>query len=402
MQTDDGGLAWMSGELYSQGQDVMAKPLTDCPLAQVSDAQDETTRQLTRIWQDLLGIRTIGLDQNYFDLGGDSPLAVQLFAQIERVFKVKLPLATLFEAPTVRELAEILSREARASGWSPLVPIQPFGSRPPLFCIHGAGGNVLIYRDLARRLGSDQPFYGLQSQGLDGSCAPLTRIEDMAALYVKEIQKVQPHGPYFLGGYCLGGTIAYEAARQFEAKGEQIALLALFDTMNWSQVGLPSIWGKSYYAGQRLLFHAANFLRLDFAGKVRFFSEKVKILRSRLPVWRGMLLGKFSKFSAAAKSESRVLGQIWQANDRAAMDYFPQPYSGTATDFRPTKQYRMFNKPGLKWEGLARGGETIIVLPVYPAGMLVEPFVEHLAVALKSSIEETARDYLVGNFLTFP
>lgn len=373
---------------------MIAKRLTERSLAQASDTQDETTRQLTHIWQDLLGIRTIGLDDNYFDLGGDSPLAVQLFAQIDRIFKVKLPLATLFEAPTIRELTQILHREAHASGWSPLVSIQPFGSRPPFFCIHGAGGNVLIYRDLARRLGSDQPFYGLQSWGLDGSCAPLTRIEDMAALYVKEIQRVQPHGPYFLGGYCLGGTIAYEAARQFEAKGEQVALLALFDTMNWSKVGLPSIWGKSYYAVQRLVFHAANFLHLDFAGKGRFFSEKVKILQSRLPVWRGMLLGKFS---AATKSESRVLGQIWQANDRAAMDYVPQPYPGTVTDFRPTKQYRMFNKPGLKWDGLARGGEKVVVLPVYPAGMLVEPFVEHLALALKISIEEGARKHPAGS-----
>src|SRR5271165_5886106 len=129
-------------------------------------------------------MESVGADQNYFDLGGDSSLAVQLFARIEKTFHVKLPLATLFEAPTIEELARILQQEARAvepSGWRPLVAIQPSGTRPALFCMHGAGGNVLIYRDLSRYLGAEQPFYGLQAQGLDGSCAPLTTIEEMAA-----------------------------------------------------------------------------------------------------------------------------------------------------------------------------------------------------------------------------
>jgi len=381
----------MNGEVHCEGQNGVAGSMAGSIVAQINASKDETARQLTRIWQDLLGVPSISLDQNYFDLGGDSPLAVQLFAQIERVFKVKLPLATLFEAPTIEELAQILNREAPTSGWSPLVPIQGQGSRPPFFCIHAAGGNVLIYRDLSRDLGSDQPFYGLQSRGLDGGCDPLTRIEDMAALYVREIRRFQQHGPYFLGGYCLGGTIAFEVARQLQARGEQIALLALFDTMNWAKVGLPSIWGKAYYNWQKLIFHAANFIRLDSAGKTQFFSEKVKILRSRIPVWRGMLLGKFRQNASAEKSESRIFGRIWQANDRAAMDYIPQPFAGVVTDFRPTKQYRMLSKPGLKWEKLAQGGQEIVVLPVYPAGMLVEPYVKHLAVALRGSIDEAVR-----------
>src|SRR5207253_9980636 len=99
--------------------------MTDSVTAQITIAGDNTTRQLARIWEELLGIRSIGLDQNYFDLGGDSSLAVQLFAQIENVFRVKLPLATLFEAPTIDELARILHREAAVSGWSSLVSIQP-------------------------------------------------------------------------------------------------------------------------------------------------------------------------------------------------------------------------------------------------------------------------------------
>ena len=181
-------------------------------------------------------------------------------AEIETLLNRRLPLTTLYKAPTIEKLAQILRGEVSSPGWSPLVTIQPAGSRPPFFCIHGAGGNVLIYRDLSRHLGTDQPFYGLQSQGLDGSLPPLARIGDMAGLYVREIRRVQRHGPYFLGGYCMGGTIAFEVAQQLQAKGEQVALLALFDTMNWSKVPLPSFWGKGYYAGQRFVFHAGQFL----------------------------------------------------------------------------------------------------------------------------------------------
>jgi len=346
----------------------------------------ETADQLTRIWQQILGVDPIGPDQNYFDLGGDSSLAVQMFAQIEKTFKIKLPLATLYEAPTIEELSKILRGETVVSGWSPLVAIQVAGSRPPFFCMHGAGGTVLMYRDLSQHLGDDQPFYGLQSQGLDGTSSPLTTVEEMAALYVTEIRRVQSHGPYFLGGYCLGGTVAFEVAQQLRAEGETVALLALFDTMNWHKIPL-TVWSKSSHATQRLYFHAASFLSVDSEGKARFLKEKLGVLKSRIPVWRGMLLSRFSNGSNHAVSNSLLLGKVWQANDRASWNYLAKPYPGVVTDIRPAKQYRVFSKPDLKWDRLAQGGQESIVLPVNPAMMLVEPFVEHLAIALRRSID---------------
>jgi phthiocerol/phenolphthiocerol synthesis type-I polyketide synthase E len=370
---------------------MRAEPIPEPSTSQTPVTGVDATAQLARIWQDLLGVDSIALDQNYFDLGGDSSVAVHLFAQIERQFKVKLPLATLFEAPTIEELSRVLSREASPSGWSPLVAIQPDGSRPPFFCMHGAGGNILVYRDLARRLGSDQPFYGLQAPGLDGSRPPLTSIEDMAALYAKEIRKVQPHGPYFLGGYCMGGTVAFEVAQQIQAQGERVALLALFDTMDWSKIPIPSFLGKGYQSVQRLLFHAANFFRLDGRGMGRFFKEKVKTLRARFPVWRGMLRAEFGGQPPTATSESLVLAKLWQTNDRACVNYVPRPYSGSIIDFRPLKQYRAFDKPDAKWAHLAEGGVEVVVLPTYPAGMLVEPFVKDLAAALEKSIDGAIR-----------
>jgi len=381
----------MQGEAHFQKQNVVSLPAADAPKVRPDVTVDDTAKRLAQIWQELLGVGTVGLDQNYFDLGGDSSLAVQLFSRIASVFKVQLPLATLFDAPTITELAEVLRHEVSASHWSPLVAIQPFGSRPPFFCIHGAGGNVLIYRDLSRHLGPDQPFYGLQSQGLDGTSSPLKTIEEMAAVYVAEIRKACAHGPYYLGGYCMGGTVAFEVAQQLTAQGEQVSLLALFDTMDWSKIPQASVWTRIYQITQRLTFHLANFLCLDLAGMVKFFREKLVILGDRLPLWMGMQLAKLGpQRFRRTMPESRALGRLWQLNDRACVVYLPRPYPGKITDFRPRKQYQRYSKPEAKWESLARGGQEIVILPVYPAGMLVEPFVKHLALALRDSIDAAA------------
>lgn len=381
----------MSIEIHVPGHESAQASEVDFSRVSSLLVSDEVIAQLTQIWQDMLGVQPITPDQNYFDLGGDSILAVQLFTRIEEEFQVKLPLATLFDAPTIRELSQVLHRQGPNLGWSPLVAIQPSGTRPPFFCMHGAGGNVLIYRDLARLLGTDQPFYGLQAPGLDGHCAPLTRIEDMAALYVKHIRKAHPHGPYFLGGYCAGGTIAFEVAQQLQLAGEKVALLALFDTMNWSKIPQPSFWSKGHRAWQNLLFHAANFFHLNARGKISFFSEKVRTFRNRLPVWKGMILARFDAQSRVGSLDSRILGRIWQANDLACINYLPKPYAGVITDFRPMKQYTMYERSDAKWDRLALEGQEIIVLPVYPAGMLLNPFVGHLAIALRDSMDNAMR-----------
>jgi thioesterase domain-containing protein/non-ribosomal peptide synthetase component F len=354
-------------------------------------AADPTERKLQKIWESLLGTSPIGLNQNYFELGGTSILAVRLFAQITKEFQRKLPLSILFEAQTIAQLAKVLRTDTASSDWSPLVAIQPNGSRPPFFCIHGGGGNVLIYRGLSRHLGSDQPFYGLQAQGLDGERPCLTTIEEMASLYVNEIRRVQPHGPYHLGGYCLGGTVAYEMAQQLKAQGEEVALLALFDTMNWCNIPSDTAWRKVRHLGQKVRFHGRNFLLLNAGEKKKFFDEKIKVLRSRSKIWKGMMFGRFLAKESGHKPESLLLAEMWRINDRACVVYQAKPYEGVVTDFRPMRQYAKYGPAEGDWSRLARGGHEILTLPVYPAGMLLEPFVEHLANALQVTISRTLR-----------
>ena len=184
--------------------------------------------RLARLWENVLGIERVGVHDDFFALGGHSLMAIRLFSQIEAEFGRKLPITLLFESPTIAHLAQALRAEQTAD-WSTLVPIQSGGARPPLFLVHGFGGGVVGYAELARGLGDDQPVYGLQAVGLDGRTPPHETVEEMAAHFVDVVRSQQSQGPYYLGGYCFGGIVAFEVARQLEAQGQPVALVAIFE-----------------------------------------------------------------------------------------------------------------------------------------------------------------------------
>jgi acyl carrier protein len=187
-------------------------------------------------WRDLLGVEEIGLDDDFFDLGGHSLVGVRLFAKIKKTYQVDLDLAVLFESRTVRQLAGVVRKlkqpaVADARTWSAVVPIQPKGLRIPLFCVHALGPSLLFYKRLATYLGPDQPFYALQSP-LESQAEPReSSVEELAAIYIAELQKFFPKGPYLLGGASFGGLIALEMSRQLYAQGSEPRLLILFDTV---------------------------------------------------------------------------------------------------------------------------------------------------------------------------
>ena len=346
-----------------------------------------TEQQLAVIWRKVLGLSSIGRHDKFFDLGGNSLLAVSVFAAIEKEFGRRLPLATLFNAASIAELAALIDQtEPDNAQWSSLVPIQPNGTKPRIFCVHGAGGNVILYRPLAQRLGPDFPIYGLHSQGLDGKTAPLQTIEAMAALYVSEIQRLQPHGPYCLGGYCMGGTIALEMARLLIARGEEVALLALFDTYNFSRA-LPT--GRLIDVAQRFKFHFKNFIRLGPAQMKSYLREKIRVARD----------GELAKLlSSRPKSDSpeiqsigrTALRTIQETNDQAAERYQPKPYPGRLTLFNPQINYAKYPGSPMGWDGIAQGGLEIITMPLNPHAMLVEPTVQFLAKNLAAKLEDVA------------
>ncbi len=181
--------------------------------------------RLKETWERVLNVSPIGMQDSFFDLGGQSILAIRLVASIEKTIRKKLPPSSLFQAPTIELLAKLLQRNERSEDWSCLVPIQPRGTRPPFFWVHGDSSNAY----LPRFLGSAQPIYALEHQSQNGKAALYVTVESIAAYYLGEISSVQPKGPYFLGGYSFGGAVAFEMATQLVRQGEEVSLLVLLD-----------------------------------------------------------------------------------------------------------------------------------------------------------------------------
>ncbi|MCK9620221.1 MAG: amino acid adenylation domain-containing protein [Methylobacter sp.] len=203
-----------------------------------SAPRNEIEHKLVDIWQELLNLKNIGIQANFFDLGGHSLLAVKMVVEINKLFDIDLPLGAIYQYPTIKQLASMLSSDNQKPRWYSLVPIQTQGSRPPLFAIH-----TITLQDLPRHLGKDQPLYFLRygmAAEINDHPVQLPALEELAKHYIKELQQVQPQGPYYLAGFSFGGVIAYEMARQLQANGHRVNLVALLDTyLDWEKQPLP-------------------------------------------------------------------------------------------------------------------------------------------------------------------
>jgi glutamate-1-semialdehyde aminotransferase/thioesterase domain-containing protein/acyl carrier protein len=346
--------------------------------------RNENEERLARLWRATLNLDRVSSQANFFELGGQSLSAVSLFAKIEQEFGKKLPLATLFRSPTIEALAIALQGEEDRKSWSPLVAINPNGSKPPLFLVHGAGGNVLLFRALAEQLAPDFPLYGLQSKGLDGESQPLRTIEEMAACYVRELRSVQPQGPYFLGGYCLGGTIAYEMAQILRHEGEDVPLVAMLDTYNFSLALKVSF--RSFLV-QKAKFHLANMFHLRPADMIGYLREKMRLgFGGELTNLKTSMPGA-SREDGVSRATSGPEEAVQAINDYAAEHYEPLPYAGRVTLFKPRFNYKFYPDPRMGWGDLVLGGLDIVEVAVNPHSMLLEPYVKVLAAQLKERVE---------------
>ncbi|NMG21590.1 non-ribosomal peptide synthetase [Brasilonema bromeliae] len=358
---------------------------------------DDLEKTLSQIWEEVLGIQPIGVRDDFFDLGGHSLLAVRLFAQIEKKFDKKLPLATLFQSGSVEALANILRQEEEPTAgnqvliathhqhtsrapWSSLVEIQPNGSKPPFFCIHPLGGEILCYRPLALHLGSDQPVYGLQPLGLDGKHPPLTRIEDMAAHYIKEIQTIQPNGPYYIGGYSLGGIIAYEMAQQLYSQGEKVNLLAMLDTSRpGTETRLPFVL-RVFEHINNIIQEGPSYLQHKLAGWSEWGTYHIRDKYRRL----------LEKSELLPEGDEHL--DVMGANVQALEQYTFKAYPGRMTVFRTDDKNRD-DAVGVKYDPLFGWGEITSGVDVYHLpgshlSFLDEPDVEVLAEQLKLCLEK--------------
>ncbi|MEA5570288.1 amino acid adenylation domain-containing protein [Calothrix sp. UHCC 0171] len=316
-------------------------------------ARSQLEAQLAEIWQELLGIEAIGIHDNFFELGGSSLLAVRMLAQIEHRCKQKLPLTTFLQATTIAELADILQKEDHSELWSTLVPIQPNGKKPPLFFIHGADGNVLVFQHLVKYLDSEQPIYGLQAHILDGKKDIRQRIEDIATEYIQYIRNVQPQGPYNLCGYSVGGVIIFEMAQQLLAQGEDVGLLALLDTT------CPKYY-RQLSLGNWLAYHWQTFKNLKLAHKLIYLQGG---LQER---WRKTVIAIQEIVSPSIPTVNKTSDEeeIFSRFVNAVCDYIPQMYPGKIILFRCLEQiWWVQHDRQLGWAELTEKPVEVIDVP---------------------------------------
>lgn len=333
-------------------------------------------------WQDLLGIDPVNLDDDFFELGGHSLIGVQLFSKIKKTYGVELGLSTLFEARTVRQLAQLIrdSRQPAAApsprSWSPLVPIQPKGTKAPIFVISGLGGNVVKFQALAFHLGEDQPMYGLIPRGLDGKEPFHSRLEDVAADYVRAIREKQPDGPCHLVGYSFGGIVAFEVAQQLLAQGSQVGMLAFFDTVEWHYGDRVD---ESLGAGEKM--QAAK----EHLDAILFGKDRIAYLKKHIDARTSKL--KQRVLTAFGRPLPPDVTSIEEVNSYIAVNYHPQKYSGKITLFRSMKRTAVEgDDPFLGWGGYAGGGVQVLPIPSTHFNILKEPNVKLVADQLRACV----------------
>lgn len=349
---------------------------------------------LLPLWQSVLDVPKVAPDDDFFALGGHSIAAAQLFALIQRELGCTAPLAILYDASTPRMLARALSRGIKAEDWQSLVAIHRSGERPPLFLVHAAEGNVLLYRSLGALLGADQPVFGLQSRGLDGRSPIDGQFEHVARRYVDEIRQVQPHGPYMLGGYCLGGTLALEMARQLIESGESVGLVALIETYNIRSSGWP-LPSHLRFINRFILnpyFHLQNFLAAPGMGKVAFFREKLRVELTRISASAHLGWARFQHRLTPNRVGAPAQAKVADIYEEALAQYEVRPYPGELTLFLPERRLAGFHDHLGGWGKVAQGGIRFYSLPNNPRGSLVEPYVGQLATILRDCLDRAVQN----------
>ena len=338
--------------------------------------RDAMETRLVEIWEEILRIRPIGVAEDFFDLGGHSLLVTQLIMRIEQAFGIRIPVTGLFMAPTIAQLATVLRGGGPPAGWPRVTAIQPAGSRPPFFCVDAAA----FFRPLARRLGLDQPFLGLP---LDATALPTPfALEDVAAFYVRTIREVQPAGPYQVGGWSANGVAAYEVAQQLRDQGEDVALLALFDSWNPARAATHT---RGLRVAELLAFHWRN-LRYGGLTKVPgYVRVRLETIRQKLRErsWR-------ARYTLRRRIGRPIDGQLRDADQVTLFTvrtYRPRPYAGRVVLFRSSERPPgTARDPAVGWRNLVDHLE-VRDIPGDHRTIFMDPNLDVLVAALRACLD---------------
>jgi amino acid adenylation domain-containing protein len=358
---------------------ALAKLPTIPTVSAVAEPRNPIEYQLLEIWREVLNNRTLGITDNFFEVGGHSLLGIRLFTQIEKIFSQSLPLNLLYQAPTVAQLATIIYQEYYAMEQSSVIEFQAgHPDRPALFCLPGAFGSFFYCYGLARYMDAEQPIYAIREPSRYGKKIAFSSVEDLAAYYVQIIKMAQPQGPYFLAGYSFGGLVVYEVAQQLQAQGDEIGLLGLLEP---TQPTL-SPWLQYYLQHTPFLLELRT---LSYYLSILDISGKAKLRMTLKMIINPKLANDQYVSQQQLSPEQQYLRDYLKTIVRSVELYRPCPYPGTVSLFvTPSRQQRSrFRRP---WEKLAEKGVLSYPIAGRHRTLGDEPHVKILAEQLQNHI----------------
>jgi thioesterase domain-containing protein/aryl carrier-like protein len=364
------------------------------------EPRNQLELQLVQIWSKILKVDKVGVQDNFFDLGGHSLLAPYLMAQIKQQFGKDVSLTSLFQNPTIEQLATILQIDSDDSNSSCLIPIQPNGSKIPFFCLPGAGGEPFYLYHLGRYLGEDQPLYSFQANNLD-VVEPATRIKDMASHYIQAMQTIQPQGPYLLGGHSLGSIVAFEMATQLVHQGHQVALLAMIDMSAPTSQDKQTRIERLDWDHARWLIEAIKAVEVSLSTNIDISYDTLRSLSIEEQL--KLVLQHFKMVNIlppnAEITQLKNIVQALKANSLSLINYVPQhTYPGRITLIRASeiplerlnsKLSDISQNSAMGWEEYSCEPVDVHFVPGNHVTMMAEPHVQVLSERLKGCIQQT-------------
>jgi thioesterase domain-containing protein/acyl carrier protein len=343
----------------------------------------ETEKLICQLWAEVLGLQKVGIQDDFFELGGHSMVAVQVMIRLEKETGKRLPLATLFEAPTVEKLAAVVSSDEKPVRWESLVPIKPKGSKMPLYIVHGFGMNVLLFNNVAKNMDAEQPVYALQAKGLNASDETLDKMEEIAAYYVSEILEQNPTGPYAIAGYSFGGIIAFEMAKQLKASGKEVVMLGMFDTYA----------DNSDFFDPWLIKFSKKFIRQFpkmFFVTESLFKRPFKTIAYQSDYMKRVLHERFGLFKSYKSEDFGVTdGKVIEKYEYAYRHYKMTPYDGMVDVYKVrTRLYFLDDLEYLGWKPYAKQGVQVHEISGDHKTFLFPPHARDFALVLQRVLDE--------------